>query len=1014
VLRPDLRPAGLPSPNTLGASVPAALFTDASGTKPGLVGTYVNRSLRNDPPQDDWRVSQAVAGTRVDRLIRFSTGDWGQRAAVGITSGTDADWENFSVQWDGYLEVRATVRVATRSDDGSRMWIDLNGDGLFAASGDEYLSNHWGSGQAVTLGPLSVPLNPGRYRLRIQYEEGYGANDMFLLFDPISAVTQPTVRVAYLVPSNRTAQPNAVSNLRQVMQRFREWCAEQMERNGFGPKTFLLETETDGVTPKVHVLTVEETDDYLRGDIWPRTIHAAFMAGVPTWSDSQVWLLVPECHVQRADGSIEGGTALGGGWGTGSSGGIGMVGSDGLARYDPAFLTDDRRYAGLVIPEVGPYPLVQNVSFPWFEQDTLSTVSSSMVGAAWHELGHGFGLGHTFACDENFHGNLMANGLRGVRGNLYPERYPTDYMRLSYSSAVLLNVSRYFNSQVTFTDNTQPTLSILTSGTVSPVDGMIEIRFSAQDNGDLAAALLIRNGDVAEVMQLSGSSVEASFRSQSFAPGELNRYTMQVVDRQGNKQSTDFQLTVTAGGNQAPWPFVKITPPTPGVGQPVTLSASQSHDPNQSASSLRVEWDTDGDGEFDTAPSTDKTFVTTYQAVSVRQIRARITDDAGAQTVSASVGLRVISLIGYEGDVAPRGAANGSLTVSDWVQVGRFAAALDAAAEGAEFQRADCAPRLSGGELIGGDGRITVTDWVQAGRYAAGLDPLTPTLGPTGPTSGLLGKAPAASTIAKLDVKMAPASDGASDEAVRDQGVRVGRGVFTAPAGRLGTLSSALGGVAVRAVPAIHDDRVLIQVMVEAPSPVAGLGFSLAFDASALQYRQTRPQEGGAAVLLVNAKRANAGLVGIAMAMPAGQSLVAGARSLLEIEFTVINPGGLGSGTGLVFTDAPVYREIVDMEANPGRAVWLDGAVSGPNAGGGAESDAWLTGRLSMSTSAEGVLTISWPSDLGAGLLESSPSLGSDATWSRVMDMPTASGTGAYSVRVQAGETTRFYRLRGK
>src|SRR5207248_2931227 len=43
-----------------------------------------------------------------------------------------------------------------------------------------------------------------------------------------------------------------------------------------------------------------------------------------------------------------------------------------------------------------------------------------------------------------------------------------------------------------------------------------------------------------------------------------------------------------------------------------------------------------------------------------------------------------------------------------------------------EYQRADCAPRSTLG-----NGAITVTDWVQAGRYAARLDPLVAVGGPT-------------------------------------------------------------------------------------------------------------------------------------------------------------------------------------------------------------------------------------------------------------------------------------------
>ncbi len=89
-----------------------------------------------------------------------------------------------------------------------------------------------------------------------------------------------------------------------------------------------------------------------------------------------------------------------------------------------------------------------------------------------------------------------------------------------------------------------------------------------------------------------------------------------------------------------------------------------------------------------------------------------------------------ITASGYESDVSPRpsGTNNGTITIADWVQVGRFVAGLETGSAGGEFQRADSAPR----ETFG-DGRLSIADWVQAGRYAAGLDPVTAAGGPTAP-----------------------------------------------------------------------------------------------------------------------------------------------------------------------------------------------------------------------------------------------------------------------------------------
>lgn len=152
----------------------------------GLVGTYVNSDLRTRTQQDDWRTVFTTAGKRVDPRLTFTSDGWGVRSTVKVTGGSDANWDNFSVQWDGYILVRQPLRIATVSDDSSRMWIDLNNDNVFASSGAEFINNHWGTGQGATRGDLSGLIPPGTYRIRIQYEEGNGGN-----YFAISAATLP-------------------------------------------------------------------------------------------------------------------------------------------------------------------------------------------------------------------------------------------------------------------------------------------------------------------------------------------------------------------------------------------------------------------------------------------------------------------------------------------------------------------------------------------------------------------------------------------------------------------------------------------------------------------------------------------------------------------------------------------------------------------------------------------------------------------------------------------------------
>jgi hypothetical protein len=458
----------------------------------------------------------------------------------------------------------------------------------------------------------------------------------------VGSLTGYVVRVAYIIPTNRTAQVDAVPSLRAAMLQYQNWYRDQMKRNGFGEKTFRLETDVDGNTPRIYTVNVKETDDYLRGDLWSRTVTAAANAGVPLWTPKQVWFLVSEAHLENTDGSIVGGTALGAGAGSGDNPGVAMLGGDALARFKSGFLTNDLAYDNQYLLEIGPYPLKQDVSFGWFAGTTYSSISSSVLGAGIHETSHGFGLPHDFRNDQNFNGNLMGNGLRGIRGALYPTRYPSDYTRAAYGSALVLNVSRYFNPDRTYTDNTKPTLTITTTGTNSPVNGLLQIGFTASDMSGLSAALLVLNGEAVGEMPLSGTSVTQTFATAYYTPGETNDYILNVWDTQGNKQSTHTYIVPQTGFNRAPKPFIKLSTSTAFVGQNVTLNASTSTDPDGSLASVQAEWDLDGDGAFDTAPTTSKTLTTNFTRAGDRLIRCRLTDDLGAHAISAPLALRVL------------------------------------------------------------------------------------------------------------------------------------------------------------------------------------------------------------------------------------------------------------------------------------------------------------------------------------------------------------------------------------
>jgi uncharacterized protein (TIGR03437 family) len=261
---------------------------------------------------------------------------------------------------------------------------------------------------------------------------------------------------------------------------------------------------------------------------------------------------------------------------------------------------------------------------------------------------------------------------------------------------------------------------------------------------------------------------------------------------------------------------------------------------------------------------------------------AREVVDVSARTLPATFtpGMVTIST-GLEADVAPRGNPNGAVTISDWVQVGRFAAGLDTASPGSEFQRADCAPRATLG-----NGGITISDWVQAGRYAAGLDPPTPAGGPTSPTS-------ASAAIAS-----------ANATAAAEQPLRAIKSGFEP--GPTGSLS----------------------VSLDAQGDEQALGFSLRYDPTQVRFISAQAgRDAAGATLYVNAGEAASGRVGIALSLPTGQTFAAGAQQAVTVTFATASDSS-GSSATIEFADHPIAREIADADARPLPVSWVSGPVA--------------------------------------------------------------------------------------
>lgn len=121
----------------------------------------------------------------------------GQLVEEGVVSNFDisgaftyqntSDPNNFVYAFDGYLQVNQTgrYRFFTRSDDGSRLYIDANNDGDFDSN--EILNNDGAQAETTVWLPNSptsyFTLNAGvRYKIRVTYFENTGGNVLYVRY----------------------------------------------------------------------------------------------------------------------------------------------------------------------------------------------------------------------------------------------------------------------------------------------------------------------------------------------------------------------------------------------------------------------------------------------------------------------------------------------------------------------------------------------------------------------------------------------------------------------------------------------------------------------------------------------------------------------------------------------------------------------------------------------------------------------------------------------------------------
>jgi hypothetical protein len=213
--------------------------------------------------------------------------------------------------------------------------------------------------------------------------------------------------------------------------------------------------------------------------------------------------------------------------------------------------------------------------------------------------------------------------------------------RVCTNSASILSLSRFFRSDAEFADQTRPTIE---SVDIDPVitDGMVTCRFNVSDEEELGYANLFLGGSSVAQASLSGRSASSQLRFWRYEPGS-SKFEFRVYDRSGNFRILPGEVTIRAGGNRAPHPFVTASSLTLRPRQRLKLSAAESSDPDGPPGGLLFAWDLDGDGQLDTPFARRPEFQTAYANPGRYRLTCDVRDGAGAVSRSSPLVINVSS-----------------------------------------------------------------------------------------------------------------------------------------------------------------------------------------------------------------------------------------------------------------------------------------------------------------------------------------------------------------------------------
>ena len=334
-------------------------------------------------------------------------------------------------------------------------------------------------------------------------------NDNWAVMKPFEILDKPSVRLIYFLPRDRPLRSERALALCQMITETQKFFADEMERHGFGRKSFTLETDANGV-PVVHFMQGRFKEEFYHRKWSLAKIADEFILEHAEAKDlHHIYFIVVDLSYESFI--------------KGQSCGMGQVISDQKtprAAHNPGG------------PGPGGFAIIPASGHCFYDERGYL----HPLRVATHELAHAFGLMHDFSEDNHQSGPNSMSAIGG-RGFFF-----------SHCDTEWLSASRFFNAGP-FPDNSPGTISILSAPKQTP-EG-VQFRFQAEDADGLYQAQLLvpeaaRWGDerIFACQKITGESSIIEFVHPALLKENFDEVILQIIDKNGGITLKAFSVSV--------------------------------------------------------------------------------------------------------------------------------------------------------------------------------------------------------------------------------------------------------------------------------------------------------------------------------------------------------------------------------------------------------------------------------------------------------------------------------------